>query len=283
MMRILGLLAISGLLLPFTAPAGINTQGGLIEMEMVSEVRSIQPGKTFTVGLKIWHAPGWHTYWLHPGIVGVPTSLKWTLPDGFSAGEIRWPAPERTKMATLTAWGYEREVLLLVDINPPTQLDPNATIELSAAGSWMACAKTCHPGFGDFELSLPVNTSDQPDWNPELRDQFLQARGEIPRALEGWKASVEAGNGNEILLSLHNTGGEPLLETAEFYFYSYDEQVHSDMPQTTKRNPDGSITIKLKKPEFAPEDPVELRGIIYNSAGWDAKPGGQFAEVAASW
>ncbi|MEM1296285.1 MAG: protein-disulfide reductase DsbD domain-containing protein, partial [Verrucomicrobiota bacterium] len=268
---------------PFMATAGINTQGGLIEMEMVSEVRSVQPGKTFTVGLKIWHAPGWHTYWRQPGIVGVPTSLEWTVPDGFQVGEIRWPSPERTKMATLTAWGYEREVLLLVDITPPDQLEPGADLAFSAKGSWMACAKTCHPGFGDFKLSLPVNASNQPDWNPDLRDRFAQARAELPRPLRGWKASVAAGKSKEVHLTLSNAGGEPLLESAEFYFYSFDEQVHSDMPQLTIRNPDGSITIQLQKPEFAPKNPEEIRGVIYNSAGWDAKPGGQFAEVAASW
>ena len=282
-MRVITMLAIFSLVFPLLAGARINTQGGLIEMEMVSEVRSVQPGKPFSVGLKIWHAPGWHTYWRQPGIVGVPTSLDWTLPEGFEASEIRWPAPERTKMASLTAWGYEREVLLMVEITPPKTLEPDAELHFLAKGSWMACATTCHPGFGEFKLSLPVNSSEQPDWNPETRDRFEQTRAEFPRELEGWSASVAEGKDNEILLKFTNSGGEPLPETAEIYFYCFDEQVHSDMPQPTTRNPDGSLTIRLKKPGFAPKNPKELTGIIYNSGGWDSKPGGQFARVAASW
>ncbi len=265
----------------------IDTQGGQIELEMISEVRSIEPGQTFTVGLRIWHEKEWHTYWKQPGIVGVPTSLKWELPEGFRAGEIQWPAPERTKMASLTAWGYEREVILLVDITAPRSLKPGETVRLTAKGTWMTCAQTCHPGWGDFALELPVRDSDAaetPDWDPKWHPRVAQTRSEFPRPLKGWEASVKpAAKPNQFVLALHNRGGDPFPESADLYFFCYDEQVHSDMKQIVTRQTDGSVELLLVRPDFAPKDPKELRGVIYNSAGWDAKPGGQFAEVAAAW
>ncbi len=269
---------------PLIVRAEINTQGGQVELEMVSEVRSIQPGRPFFVGLRIWHALGWHTYWRQPGIVGVPTSLEWKLPAGFEAGELQWPAPERTKMASLTAWGYEREIILLARISPPKDLKPGAEVKLTAKGTWMACAQTCHPGFGDFELSLPVRAAAEPDWEPEWHARFQQTRDDIPRNLEGWVASVaEGAESSEIVLTLHNRGADPLPEAAQLYFFCDDLQVHSDEPQRVVRNADGSVEIHLVRPEFAPKDPAELSGVVFNSAGWDAKPGGRVRRVSARW
>src|SRR5262245_53837871 len=66
-----------------------------LKIELVSEVTSIVPGKPFYVGLHLQHQPGDHTYWRFPGIVGVPTGIKWELPEGFKAGPIEWPEPQR--------------------------------------------------------------------------------------------------------------------------------------------------------------------------------------------
>jgi len=66
-----------------------------VEAELVSEVTSIAPGQSFWIALRQQIRPGWHTYWRNPGDSGAPTSLKWDLPEGFSASSIHWPYPER--------------------------------------------------------------------------------------------------------------------------------------------------------------------------------------------
>ena len=63
-----------------------------VEVDLVSSVASIDPGKPFTVALRMQHDPHWHTYWVNAG-TGLPTSLTWQLPDGFKAGDIDWPVP----------------------------------------------------------------------------------------------------------------------------------------------------------------------------------------------
>ncbi len=50
--------------------------------------------------------PGWHTYWRNPGDSGEPTRLAWVLPEGWSAGEIIWPVPERQPIGPLVDYGY---------------------------------------------------------------------------------------------------------------------------------------------------------------------------------
>ena len=69
-------------------PTFAGKSGPDLRMEFVSEVEAIRPGEPFTVGLHLEHGPGWHTYWQNPGIVGVPTSLDWNLPQGFVAGQF---------------------------------------------------------------------------------------------------------------------------------------------------------------------------------------------------
>ncbi len=90
-----------------------------LELELVAENRSIQPGRPFTVALRLIHAEGFHTYWMHPGIVGLPTAIEWKLPEGWKAGPIQWPSPERVMMFQIKAQGYHGEVLLPVEITPP--------------------------------------------------------------------------------------------------------------------------------------------------------------------
>lgn len=84
-----------------------------VELALISEVSAIAPGKALRVGLLVKHQEGYHIYWKNPGIVGIATQLEWTLPEGFVAGPIEWPFPERVDMAGHPARGFYREVLLM--------------------------------------------------------------------------------------------------------------------------------------------------------------------------
>jgi thiol:disulfide interchange protein DsbD len=68
---------------------------GHVAVELVSEVRSIQPGQPFWVGVRFQVDPEWHINWRNAGDAGLPPTITWELPTGFSAGEIQWRLPER--------------------------------------------------------------------------------------------------------------------------------------------------------------------------------------------
>src|SRR5512133_1940719 len=95
-----------------------------VEAELVAERTAIAPGTPLTVALRLKLAPGWHTYWQNPGDSGLPTTLAWKLPEGITASDIHWPAPERLPAGPLVNYGYEGEVLHLVDITPNASLAP---------------------------------------------------------------------------------------------------------------------------------------------------------------
>src|SRR5690606_2221484 len=101
------IMLVSLLALPSLVTA--DTAGNPLDIRLISETRSIRAGGTFFLGLHLRHPVGAHTYWKHPGIVGLATQIEWDLPAGFVAGPIQWPAPEPVKMAIYQAQGYHGE------------------------------------------------------------------------------------------------------------------------------------------------------------------------------
>jgi len=181
-------------------PKCINTQDKRVnqglDMRLISESSTIQAGVPFRLGLHIKHQPGFHTYWKNPGLVGVPTSIKWTLPEGFTASSMVWPYPERSKMAQYPCYGYERDVLLVVTITPPKSL-LESTVSISAKTHWMCCSeKQCFPGYHVFELELPTG---KPVLNPQHESLFKQAEHEVPVASNGVEAKMLTAIDDEII------------------------------------------------------------------------------------
>jgi thiol:disulfide interchange protein len=139
----------------------------LVKAELLADASAIVPGKSFTIGLLLRMAPGWHTYWAFSGDAGLPTELKWKLPSGWKVGAIQWPIPLKTiDPGDIETYGYENEVLLMQEITPPQKLD-NSTVKLSAEANWLVCEKICIPGSATPQLELPVSTTNQPA-NSEL-------------------------------------------------------------------------------------------------------------------
>src|SRR2546421_4436166 len=83
-----------------------------VEAELVAERASLQPGKPALVGLKLRMEPQWHTYWRNPGDSGLPTKIKWHVPEGWKVGDIQWPFPQNLPVGPLMNYGYEDEVVL---------------------------------------------------------------------------------------------------------------------------------------------------------------------------
>src|SRR5215472_4207705 len=171
-------------LLVVVAPHGLaQTYQGrqLVRPELLADTNAIVPGKSFTVGLLLRMAPGWHTYWKFSGDAGLPTELKWKLPPGWKIGDIQWPIPLKTvDPGDIETYGYENEVLLMQEITPPSKLD-NSSAKLSTEASWLVCEKICIPGGATLQLDLPVASTSQ----PANADIFARYRRLLPQNFPG--------------------------------------------------------------------------------------------------
>lgn len=173
------LLAAGIFLIAFHHPSGAQVVDGktLVEAELVSNTSAIVPGQTFHVGLRLKMAPGWHTYWEYAGDAGIPTQIDWDLPEGFGAGPIEWPVPKKKlEPGDIQVYAYSDEVLLLVAIQPPTDLEPGTTVTLRGKASWLVCEEICIPGEAEVSLSLPVAEES----TPVLAEEFSQWQQRIP-------------------------------------------------------------------------------------------------------
>ena len=134
--------------------AALAGGGSHVQAELVAERTALAPGVN-QVALRLVPEPGWHTYFREPGDTGLPTTLKWTLPEGLVAGEIQWPHPETFRTGDETTYGYSRETLHVVPITVAPET-AGSTATLVAHASWLACNDICIPGKAQLSLTLPV-------------------------------------------------------------------------------------------------------------------------------
>jgi thiol:disulfide interchange protein DsbD len=171
---------------PGAAPFAAETTADHLSIELVSDAKTLVPGTTAWLGLHIRHEPSWHTYWINPGDSGLPTRIAWTLPPGFNAGEIAWPAPKRFAVDTLANFGYDGELLLPVSLAVPTDASPGTTAHIAAQAKWLVCHEECVPGKAALTIDLPIGGPAQPSAQAQT---FAAARGAQPE--DGvWKADA---------------------------------------------------------------------------------------------
>ena len=163
------------LLLALAAPQATAQVTPLVRAQLLADTNAIVPGQPFQAGLLLEMADGWHTYWEYSGDAGLPTTIQWQLPHGFTAGPIEWPVPEaKLEPGDIQTYAYGGRVLLLTTITPPAGVTGN--IALKAKADWLVCKETCIPGGAELELTLPVATNSSPA-NAALFEEF---RSQLP-------------------------------------------------------------------------------------------------------
>lgn len=105
------------LVLALAAPQASAQSAPLVRAQLLADTNAIVPGQSFQAGLLLEMADGWHTYWEYSGDAGLPTTIQWQLPKGFTAGPIDWPVPEaKLEPGDIQTYAYGGRVLLLTKI-----------------------------------------------------------------------------------------------------------------------------------------------------------------------
>ncbi len=225
-----------------TAPAGaVAVSTPHAATELVAETTAAAPGSTIWVAVTQTLDRGWHTYWRNPGDAGEPTTIKWTLPDGWRAGDTTWPTPHRLPVGPIMNYGYEGKVTLPVPLQVPASAKTGEVARLTAVVDYLVCAEVCVPGTATVNLSLPVTngtpTAD-PVWGPVIADTLAGAPK--PAGLTAAYQVTPAG----LRLAI---AGDTLAGRAarDAYFYPYDETlIDHGKPEVVDRGPRG-LTLSM--------------------------------------
>jgi thiol:disulfide interchange protein DsbD len=265
---LLAALAVTGAAPAVAAP--VDT--GHLEAELVGRDLSVAPGATTYVALRQKIDKGWHTYWRNSGDSGEATRIQWTLPAGWRAGDIVWPAPHRQPTGPLMNYGYQGEVLLPVPVTAPADARPGQIVTLTAAATFLVCEEICVPEQATLTFSLPVKeglAEPDPQWGRKVAEALAAAPA--PSGLTG----VFAQQGPVVALAITGPALKG-LDLADAYFFPFESTVidHAK-PQPIERGPEG-LTLALT-PGYAfqqPQPPKALAGVL--------AVGGKAFEVSAA-
>ncbi len=259
------LLEIAALMLLVFPTLSHSAESQHVKASLLPETSTIAPGQTLWVALKMEMQPGWHIYWKNPGDSGTPVKIDWTLPAGFTAGEIQWPNPAVISVPPVYTYGYEKEALLLVPITAPATLKPGNSIDLGARIRWLECQVECIPAEAKLTLRLPASNSPATPDSAASR-LFTKARENLPLDNAGWTFSASQNRESVRLTATPPAFLKGSIPSAHFFPGDLDLFKY-DAPQTwTPSN--GAYVIDLARSDLSTEPVKALRGVLVSEAGW---------------
>ncbi|HYC57050.1 MAG TPA: thioredoxin family protein [Candidatus Binatia bacterium] len=272
------LLVCAALALPSAAPAQ-PVKGNYATAELLSETRTAQPGTPLALGIRIVPEHGWHTYWTNPGQTGLAARVKWSLPPGFSAGELQWPHPDRIGKPPYVGYGYKGDLTLLATVDVPSSAPRGENLAIAANVSWLVCREdACVPGKADLALDVPVSDAPpQPD--ATVAALFRAVRHRVPRALDQYRARLIDG-ADSIVLKLDGPAGD-YPSTQDVEVFPVDFNVVDENVAAVARATDRGLEVVMRKRAGAKALPATVRAVVVARNGWDAAGKVPAIEVAA--
>jgi thiol:disulfide interchange protein DsbD len=249
---------LAALLLAAGAVAAAPVQQPHSQAELVAERTALVPGQATAVALRLTLEPHWHVYWKNPGDAGMPTSVAWTLPDGFAAGPIQWPAPTRIPVPPLVSYGYEDEVWLITDIRAPKSLRPGMQVKIAGKADWLVCKEICLPASAALDVTLPVSADATAD--PRYADAFARTRAALPASADGWILSAFARDQHYVLRAQPPQALGASIRSLSF-FPEREGMVDNAKPQTYTTS-GGTAQLRIPLPGQAIGQTAALTGVL---------------------
>ncbi len=236
--------------------------GAATKVDLKLDAQTARPGETVMTALQMSMPEGYHTYWVNPG-TGLPTEIEWTLPEGVTAGEIQWPAPEKYEDTVSGGYVYHGDAYLLIPIEIGEGVPPGE-IELKGAVSWLECKTSCIPGSGDVAARLTIGSERVASAEASSFDEWKKR---IPKKVADLpvKAVWDSGaDGEERAIVIEWRSSESLPAPDFYPFASENLKVQ---PKTESATADGTTILRKTIKKHEGDWPTELRGVLIADAG----------------
>lgn len=190
--------SLAPVLAPSILAAGAHAQLSPFSDEPAAKVRLISshdliaPGMATWLGVEFDIAPGWHIYWPGQNDSGYAPSVEWTLPEGFTVGELQWPTPKRYILpGDILDHTYEGRVILLAKLTPPATIRAGESVPIGAKVAWLECEEGCVPREAELAIELKATAGNA---NPSSEaPHFTDARAALPKDHDGQVAILWRG------------------------------------------------------------------------------------------
>jgi len=221
---------------------------------LISEVTTVKPGSEFWVGIQFQLEPGWHTYWVNPGDSGDPAKIDWSLPAGWAAGPIVWPAPQRMSNPAGVDFGYENQVILLTKMKVGPTAKSGVGEYVLANARWLVCKEMCVSQKGTPRTMVRVGNAIEPDPNGKaLLDSVVS---KLPKAVPAeWKANLFS-NPSQWLLNFR-----PGFKVESANFFPLQRQLVENAAPQKLSSTSMRAQLALKK-DMSGKPADRLRGVL---------------------
>ena len=248
------------------------------QVKLLLSATTVKPGETIWVGVDMQMDAGWHTYWKNPGDAGLATKIEWQLPPGVTAGEIKWPLPEKLPPAEVTTYGYEHEVVLLVPLTLAAGLKPGPLV-LQADISWLECKEQCVPGKASVAATLNISSETKSSNEAALIKSW---QNKVPQAANNypfhaaWEKPA-TGDTRPLRFELPAFAHDKWLPITGATFFP-DASDNFEVQSATEMisNPAAEFTFRKLVKKFSGDWPKEISGVMVierndNRAGYAVK------------
>ena len=258
-LRLLILVALSGL-------AVLPALAAHTEARLLLDAEAARPGDTVIAGIELKMDSGWHTYWKNSGASGMPTTIKWTLPPGITAGEIQWPPPKKLPEEDLTTYIYEGETMLVVPLKLAADLKPGP-LQIKGKVSWLECEVMCLPGDAEVTATLEIAAASKKSQNADLIATWqnrLPRPGDALSPSARWDSPALPDSASRAFILQWTPAKLPA--EAEFFPYAFDGfEVEAPTERLTLEKNAVALRKKIKK--LSGDWPAEVAGVIFQKDG----------------
>jgi thiol:disulfide interchange protein DsbD len=267
---------------PFAYATSDSADVAHLHVQLVFRKSQLYPGAGDHGGLYFKLEPGWHVYWSNPGDSGEPPHIRWTLPDGVTAGPLQFTAPKRLPLGPLMDFGYENEVLFPFKLEIAQSVKPGIAV-LHAKVDWLVCREVCIPGKAELEIAqkiVAIAPAANPDDGPGA-EIWKRLAVLLPDSLPSADIAVFQTTAAGFRLAV--TTGQ--RETQAIFFPEDEDILDNPAPQTVMPTATG-LVLDLKKDANLTTNPAQLKGVLELAGGRnyeiDATPGSVVAPPAPS-
>lgn len=199
---------------------------------------------------------GWKTYWRYPGDAGLPPNFDWSKSKNLKQAHVLWPAPVRFRDSAGTSYGYKKEVVFPVMVEP---IDRTKPVELRLKLDYAVCADICIPAEADLTAKSGRSGFFTRSYTA-LLEEYLKR---VPVRVEPGKekeigvhhAQAQLGGNKpemvfDIRFSNEATVNDLFVEGPEGYY----------LPPAKPASVQGDGTVRFRVDLTKADDPAELKG-----------------------
>lgn len=210
------------------------------------------------LGILIQLAKDWHIYWKNYGDIGIPTSIEWNIPREFQFTQLQWPIPRIFEYDELVSFGYEDQVLFIVDIDIPKDRLSDS-INMSVKLESLICKFACIP----FNVNIEYTIDLQKDHSATetIAGLFAHTKNNLPAEISNYNGFSARISSDQAHLRISKSS-EYYSDKSDMIFIPHDNGLFKNSVTQKLLQGESYRELVIESDPFRTKVPETLYGLI---------------------